>query len=113
MKPFALYIVSACALFLSACGGGRASQAVEQGDTLALRYADNLTLVARDGYTVATLRDPWDTLRTLHTYVLVPREESLPDGLPAGATVIRTPLQRAVVYSSVHCGLLHELGAGQ
>ena len=60
MKPFALYIVSACALLLSACGGSKASQAVEQGDTLALRYADNLTLVARDGYTLLgwTLQAP-------------------------------------------------------
>lgn len=112
MKPFALYIMSACALFLSACSGGRASQIVGQGDTLVLRYADNLTLVVRDGYIVATLRNPWDTLRTLHTYVLVPREEDVPARLSAGVTVVRTPLQRAVVYSSVHCGLLHELGAG-
>lgn len=61
-------------------------------------------------YTVATLRNPWDTLRTLHTYILVPAAEPLPAHLPQG-TVVRTPLSKAVVYSSVHCGLVNNLGA--
>lgn len=98
------------ALFLVACGGrGKASLALSGGDTLALRYADNLMMVDFPDYSVATLRNPWDTLQTMHTYVLVPKDKPLPDSLPAG-TVVRTPLAHSLVYSSVHCGLLGDLG---
>lgn len=82
----------------------------EGGDTLDLKYAENLKIVSYDDYRVATLRNPWDTLEILHTYVLVGRDEPLPDSLPQG-TVVRVPLQKAVIYSSVHCGLMEELGA--
>ena len=101
----------ACGLAGSSCSSRSEHPALQQGDTLALRYAENLVLVDYPDYTMATLRDPWDTLKTLRTYILVPKSSPLPSDLPAG-TVIRTPLSRAVVYSSVHCGLLHELGAG-
>ena len=99
------------ALFLVACGGrGKAFLPPVGGDTLALRRAGNLVIVDYpDGYSVVTLRNPWDTLRTLHTYVLVPKDRPLPDSLPAG-TLVRTPLARSLVYSSVHCGLLADLG---
>lgn len=98
-------------VFLSACQGGKQQTVSSQaGDTLSLRYAENLTLVAYPGYTIATLRNPWDTLKTLNTYILVPSSEELPAHLPAG-TVIRTPLSKSVVYSSVHCSLLNQLGA--
>ena len=113
MKRIPVYtlLIGGLALLLSACGGrGKAFSVSAGGDTLTLRYAENLTLVDYPGYTVATLRNPWDTLKTLHTYILVPRHTDLPSGLPEG-TVVRTPLSKAVVYSSVHCGLLYELGA--
>ncbi|MCD8182577.1 MAG: ABC transporter substrate-binding protein [Bacteroides sp.] len=98
-------------LLLSACGGrSNTSSASEQGDTIALRYADNLTLVDYPDYTVTTLRNPWDTLKTLHTYILVPASKPVPAHLPKG-TIVRTPLSRAVIYSSVHCGLVGRLGA--
>lgn len=69
----------------------------EGGDTLDLKYAENLKIVSYDDYRVATLRNPWDTLEILHTYVLVGRDEPLPDSLPQG-TVVRVPLQKAVIY---------------
>ena len=99
-------------LLFSACGRGSktASFLGEGGDTLDLKYAENLKIVSYDDYRVATLRNPWDTLEILHTYVLVGRDEPLPDSLPQG-TVVRVPLQKAVIYSSVHCGLMEELGA--
>lgn len=98
-------------LFLSACQGGKQQMVSSQvGDTIPLRYAENLTLVAYPEYTLATLRNPWDTLRTLHTYILVPAAKPLPAHLPQG-TVVRTPLSKAVIYSSVHCGLVNNLGA--
>ena len=75
-----------------------------------MRYAENLSLSATEDYTIARLRNPWDTTRILHTYVLVDKEKSLPADLPEG-TLVRTPLSKAVVYSSVHCGLLNQIGA--
>ena len=99
-------------LLYAACNGkGKStSSTAAGGDTLSLRYADNLILVTYPGYTVATLRNPWDTLKTLHTYVLIPTSEPVPEHLPQG-TVVRTPLSKALVYSSVHCGLIENLGA--
>ena len=45
----------------------------------------------------------------LHRYVIVPKTGKVPRNI-SGATVVRTPLQRSVVFTSVHCGLLDALG---
>lgn len=97
-------------LLASCRGTGGQPASVPGGDTLEMRYAEHLTLVKHPGYVVATLRNPWDTLKTLHTYVLVPKDKPLPGGLPQG-TIVRVPLSRSLVYSAVHCGLVEELGA--
>lgn len=112
MRRFLLsaYIVTVV-LLLTACGGRGKTFSVCEGDTLRLEYAGNLCLVRCPGYTLAVLRNPWDTLKVLHTYALVDREDSLPENLPDGATVVRVPLERCMVYSSVHCSLFKELGA--
>lgn len=95
-----------------ACGnGGKASFVRAGGDTLCMKYAENLRVVRYSDYTVAVLRNPWDTLKTLRTYVLVDRQDSLPERMPENATVVRIPLERCMVYSSVHCSLFNELGA--
>ena len=71
MKRNSLLICLFAVLFLSSCGGrGKTASALANGDTIPLRYAENLTLVSYPGYTLATLRNPWDTLHTLHTYIL-------------------------------------------
>ena len=98
-------------LLLTACGGrGKTSSVTATGDTIRLQYAENLTLVDCQDYTVATLRNPWDTTQVLHTYILVDKEKSLPGDLPQG-TVVRTPLSKSVIYSSVHSSLMQQLGA--
>lgn len=107
-RVFSLLLTVATILF-AACGGQGVATSFVDGDTLTLRYASNLTYVRYDSFCIASLRNPWDTTRTLHTYVLVDRNSPLPAGLPEG-TLVRTPLTRAVVYSSVHCSLLHSLG---
>ena len=61
-------------------------------------------------YTCVTIKDPWNEGKVLHTYVLVPRDSVLPAELPEG-TVVRTPLQNALVYSAVHTSIMRELGA--
>ena len=102
------YIVT-WVLLLSACGGGSKTSSLQaEGDTIRMKYSTLLQLVKHADYTVVTIRNPWDTLKVLHTYLLADREKPLPEHLPEG-TVVRTPLQKSVIYSSVHCSLWSEL----
>lgn len=95
------------AVLLSSCGG-RQTASADGGDTVPFRYAQLLQLVRYDGYTVATIRHPWRQDAVLHRYVLVPADAPVPEGSPEG-TVIRTPLRRSVVFTTVHCSLLSML----
>ncbi len=63
MKLNSLYIVLyMTVLLLSACGGrGNTSSVPAQGDTIPLRYTGNLSIVENESYTLAQLRNPWDT----------------------------------------------------
>lgn len=102
------YIVT-WVLLLSACGGGSKTSSLQaEGDTVRMKYSSLLQIVKHADYTVVTIRNPWDTLKVLHTYLLADREKPLPEHLPEG-TVVRTPLQKSVIYSSVHCSLWPEL----
>ena len=104
------------AVLLSSCGG-RQTASADGGDTVPFRYAQLLQLVRYDGYTVATIRHPWRQDAVLHRYVLVPAAAPVPEGSPAApvpegfpeGTVIRTPLRRSVVFTTVHCSLLSML----
>ncbi|MBO5455776.1 MAG: ABC transporter substrate-binding protein [Muribaculaceae bacterium] len=110
IKPlFSLFLPIVLPLLVS-CKGGNALVSNQEGDTLHLAYADNLSLVRYPDYVKATVRNPWDTVAVLHTYLLVPDSIDLPENLPDG-TVVRTPLRSALIYSSVHNSLVSELGA--
>ena len=95
-------------LALVSCGGKTARHPID-GDSIAFKYATLPSIVEYDEFTVVTLENPWKDGKALHTYVLVPRDAQLPVHLPSG-TVIRTPLQRAVVFTTVHSSLLMDLG---
>lgn len=102
------YIVT-WVLLLSACGGGSKTSSLQaEGDTVRMKYSSLLQIVKHADYTVVTIRNPWDTLKVLHTYLLADHEKPLPEHLPEG-TIVRTPLQKSVIYSSVHCSLWSEL----
>ncbi|MBR6285346.1 MAG: ABC transporter substrate-binding protein [Muribaculaceae bacterium] len=103
------HLVVWCAvLLLSACGQGHAVSDQSSGADSVLTEAQLLTIERGNGYTLATIRDPWKG-GVLHRYVLVPEGDSLPASLPEG-TLVRTPLHRALVYSSVHTSVMKELG---
>ena len=116
MRKKAYYPMMLCAVLLSAlalvsCNPHKTSQGKGGGDTLQMKYAEDLTIVKHDGYTVARIADPWHKGKTLHTYVLVPDSvRTLPASLPQG-TVVRTPLRRAVVSTTVHSQLFISLSA--
>ena len=106
-----LFVLVFFVVILGACSGKRQNSSVQAvGDSVALRYAANLSLVEHADYTVATLRNPWDTTKVLQTYVLIDQSRSIPDVLPNGI-VLRTPINNALIYSAVHCSLLRQLDA--
>ena len=113
-------------LLLAACGSNHSDGFSEAGDTLCLRYAKNLTIVTFPDRTEVTMRNPWDTTQTLARYCMVAKsadaKSSMVNG-PSATTIapwckstqewsmVNVPLERAAVFGSVHCALLHELGA--
>lgn len=90
------------------CGGGPAGNSDSVHGTM--RHARYLDIQKHEGYTVAEITNPWDTTRLLHRYILVPEDSPLPEGNLQG-TVIRTPVDNIIVYSSVHASILDILGA--
>ena len=97
-------------VLLSACKGGQSSSVQAEGDTLAFKYARLLTVVRYDGYTVATIKNPWSPGKALHRYVLVPKgsQKSSPYRGDRGG-LLRTPLSRSMVFTTVHCAMLQSL----
>ena len=98
-----LFFVAVVLLALSAC-----TSAVKVNDRQDDRQAQLLTMEQGNGFTLVTVANPWKG-GVLHRDVLVPRDAELPHDLPEG-TIVRTPVKRALVYSSVHTSLLRELG---
>ena len=97
-------------ILLFSCGGGKTASSQVEGDTIAFKYATQLRVVRYDGYTVATLKNPWKEGMILHQYVLVPADASeIPAHIPNG-TIIRTPLSRSMIFSTVHCAMLMDFG---
>lgn len=111
-------------LLLAACGHhGDTRSTTLTTDTL--RHATLLTCQRGEGYSLWTLRDPWDTTAILHQYLLVSDTAAQPDisafHSPLGAcgaslceefSTIKVPVRRAGVATAVHCGLIDELGCG-
>ena len=76
-----------------------------------MEYAQWLDIEHYDSYTQVTVRNPWNAGSALQTYCLVPRGNAIPSN--ANGTIIKVPVQSALVYSSVHGGIIKELGALQ
>ena len=74
-----------------------------------IEYASWFDYEEFSDYTKIVVKSPWDSTAYLQTYILVPKNQPLPDSLPSG-TLIRTPLERTVCFPSVTCGFLRELG---
>ena len=110
-----LLLYSCVAVSLLSCGRRTAAEPQTAGDSLFMKYSTLLSIAEYDGYTLATIKNPWKPGKLLHQYVLVPRTSDIrhqTSALPEDATVIEVPIQRAAVFTTVHCALLTEFGLG-
>lgn len=106
------YILSViCMAVLVSCNGGQGSQyAQEKGTKVENLYARGFEITEYDGYTAVEIVNPWDTAKVLQRYLLVEKGASIPDNLPAG-TIIRTPVDNAIMYTTIHAAIWEQLGA--
>ena len=74
-----------------------------------LRHAKLLRIENHNGYKLAKVLNPKDSTIVDATYILVGKDVNVPENLPKG-TLLRTPIDNAVVFSSVFAGPLDELG---
>ena len=109
MNKLVLITALAAVFMLFSCGRAGTTVSRSDGDTVEFRYARLIEMVRYDDYTVVRLADPWNKGKVLHTYVLVPRSSGKVTDLPEG-TVIRTPLRRAISFTTVHTALAIDLG---
>ncbi len=99
---FILFVVTLCS-----CAEGVNSPG---GEREKLNFAQGIEITHYADYSEVEIRNPWDTTRLMKRYLLVNRElKELPKSMPRGE-VVRVPVRRAVVYSSVHASIIEMLG---
>ena len=108
MKKLLFSLISFC--FICSCHLRQGvSPEKAGGETFPLRYAEGFKATYYPDYTIVDIRDPWNPQRNLQRYILLNRDKETPADLPSG-TLIRTPIQKVMVYSVIHCAALDELG---
>ena len=105
-----LFPILLISVSLLSCGHRQMPTAGEKGDTLRFKYAQLIEVVRHQGYTEVNIKNPWKEGKILHRYQLVSHSAAeMPDAANQ-ATVVRIPLQRSVIFTSVHAALMQQLG---
>ena len=108
-------------LFTSSCGGRQTTASQEAGDTVVFKYATQLSIVRHKDYTEVEVKNPWKEGKILHSYLLVPdsidpqdiSHSSLLTPHSSTSTIVRIPLRRSVMFTTVHCAMLMSFGCEQ
>lgn len=112
MKALLCLASAVLAISMASCGGKKQTETsgAPAGELLTA-HARLLRMERMPQYIKVDIANPWDTAAApLGRYVLVERGV-VPDSLPEGYRRLDVPLQRSLVYSSVHTGALAEMGA--
>ena len=99
---------------LVSCGGRQTTASQEAGDTVVFKYATQLSIVRHKDYTEVVVKNPWKEGKILHSYLLIP-DSIDPQGISPSSTstIVRTPLRRSVMFTTVHCAMLMSFGCEQ
>ena len=106
---------------LVSCGGRQTTASQEVGDTVVFKYATQLSIVRHKDYTEVVVKNPWKEGKILHSYLLVPdsidpqdiSHSSLLTPHSSLSTIVRIPLRRSVMFTTVHCAMLMSFGCEQ
>lgn len=96
-------------LLLTGCHQNNLSRNHDEKE-ITFDYAKLVRMWQCDGFKKLEIRNPWDTTCLLQTYLLVDKAKEIPADRPDGI-VVKVPLNRSAVFTTVHCSLIEELGA--
>ena len=108
-QGYIILLVASLAL-VSCKDGVKSAPQCPAGEIITLEYAEGFSIERCDSFTKVTVRDPWDTTKTRRTYLLVEKGMEVPASLPQG-TLIRIPVEKAVIYASVHAAMASRIGS--
>lgn len=105
----ARFVVMAVIVILFSCRqGGFHSPA---SGTEESRAASRFVLDSKEGYTILTVRDPWqNTKEAVLSWCLLPEDTPVPEGF-GEEQVIRIPVRRMICMSVTHLAMLRALDA--
>ena len=108
-KNTGFLILVSLILLLAGCHRNKISE-THEGKEIRFDYAKLIRVWECDGFKKMEIRNPWDTTCLLQTYLLVDKTKDIPANCPDGV-VVRVPLEKSAVFTTVHCSLIEELGA--
>ena len=101
-----LYILFSL-LFIVSCNSNNTN--LKTDGSKSLEYATGIKINECDNYVHITINDPWNEAKVLATYILIDKNEEIPENLPSGV-IIKTPIEKVIVYNSPQCNALDYLG---
>ncbi len=93
-------------LFTGCRDGNNKAVMPTSGETVT--YAEGLSIINYDYYTVVTVTNPWPNAKKTYRYVLAQQLEKIPDSL-SSLPYIKIPIQQIVVTSTTHIPSLEML----
>lgn len=75
-----------------------------------IRYAEGFTIEQYESYRCITVHNPWQGAQDIVIRYYLVREGKVPEGLPDGARIIKTPVRRLICMSTTHIGMLDFVG---
>ncbi|MCF0168306.1 MAG: ABC transporter substrate-binding protein [Bacteroidales bacterium] len=115
MKHRSIIFLLAAVLLVCACNNPAAQFREPALAVDSVYYAEGFKISYHSDYITVDLRDPWDTLKLRKRYILAEKEllegnDSLAASLSLLGLLVPVPVERAVIYTSVHTSMAEQLG---
>ena len=95
-------------LILTACVSKKENQLQVQKVAI-MQHAHGFTINYYENYTEVSVKNPWDTAKILHNYILIDKTKPQPENLPKG-TVIKIPVENIACLYSIDASIIQNLG---
>ncbi len=105
---YPILFVLVFSLFFGNCTNKKENRQQAQG-TAVIQYAHGFSIDYYENYTEVRVKNPWDTTKVLHNYILIDKTESQPKNLPQG-TVIKIPVENIACLYSIDASIIQSLG---